>query len=661
MNSYKILTILILILTLFSTSGFAATCRDGVAEGNEQCDENDFRGYTCPTLCYLDTSNPQDYNANLPYDGQYSCLDYGHTVCNSDCTFSSTSCHGPMCGDGILQGNEACDDGDMNSDTEADACRTDCTNPNCGDGIADSNEACDAGSYNSDAVPDACRTDCQYAYCGDNVVDFANGEECDNGVNDGSNGCYQCNQCYKPSDNLHLSYDAKLCSGTYTIADEGEEGVLIVDGSGMTLDCNGAKLIGVQVGYAQAQQTTNADMGMASTTFNQNDESSIGQVNTQTMGSQTQESSGWFSQAINYVAQMFTGSSEEEANPPDLSGNSASTRNDGTGIYVTGWNVNLVGCDVSTYAYGVKFDSGSESVLANSKVCDNTKDIDAAAYENYGAKNTCGMLNVVNWKENGVIGCAFSCDGSVNTETDCPETVCEECPECEETVEDEPEEVVEEVIEETTTEEETVDLPEETVIECPTGQCLQGYDTYGNLICGSCEEDEVVESCDDDECLQGYDIYGDLICGSCDDEEETVEDEEDIDEEEEEETTEEAEVETTGDECVDKYLAEGYTKEEAEKYCTEEETKSSEGTQEASASVEEVKETVTEEKKVEEEEKLTEEEQCIKDYEEKGYSEAEAKKYCTEEETETKEDTRTAAAVTGYTVAPIVADYAIKR
>jgi cysteine-rich repeat protein len=49
----------------------------------------------------------------------------------------------PGCGNGVIEGSEACDDGADNSDTSADACRSDCSLPRCGDGVVDSGEACD--------------------------------------------------------------------------------------------------------------------------------------------------------------------------------------------------------------------------------------------------------------------------------------------------------------------------------------------------------------------------------------------------------------------------------------------------------------------------------------------------------------------------------------
>ena len=86
-----------------------------------------------------------------------------------------------VCGDGILNTGESCDDGAANSDSMADACRTDCREPTCGDGVADTGEQCDDGGDNSDTEPDACRSTCLSPSCGDDVTDVIAGEECDDG------------------------------------------------------------------------------------------------------------------------------------------------------------------------------------------------------------------------------------------------------------------------------------------------------------------------------------------------------------------------------------------------------------------------------------------------------------------------------------------------
>lgn len=63
----------------------------------------------------------------------------------------------PICGDGIPEGDEACDDGDQNSDTDPDACRTNCEAAGCGDGIVDTGESCDDQNT---AEADGCLSTC---------------------------------------------------------------------------------------------------------------------------------------------------------------------------------------------------------------------------------------------------------------------------------------------------------------------------------------------------------------------------------------------------------------------------------------------------------------------------------------------------------------------
>ena len=82
------------------------------------------------------------------------------------------------CGDGVVDEDEECDDGEGNSDTDPDACRNNCTSPVCGDSVTDSGEECDEGEDNSSEA-DACRFDCTEPYCGDGIVD--SGEDCDGG------------------------------------------------------------------------------------------------------------------------------------------------------------------------------------------------------------------------------------------------------------------------------------------------------------------------------------------------------------------------------------------------------------------------------------------------------------------------------------------------
>ncbi|WP_181198068.1 DUF4215 domain-containing protein [Enhygromyxa salina] len=95
----------------------------------------------------------------------------------------TNACTSAVCGDGAVQaGVEECDDG---NDISTDDCTTDCVAATCGDGIIwEGNEECDDGN---DVSTDDCTADCAAASCGDAYV-WEGNEACDDGVNDGMYG-----------------------------------------------------------------------------------------------------------------------------------------------------------------------------------------------------------------------------------------------------------------------------------------------------------------------------------------------------------------------------------------------------------------------------------------------------------------------------------------
>jgi cysteine-rich repeat protein len=100
-----------------------------------------------------------------------------------------TNCMPATCGDGVVDHDEQCDDGNL---VGCDGCDADChleVGWLCGDGVvsADCEEECDDGPGNDDTLPNACRTDCRAAHCSDGVVD--DGEPCDDGNLTSCDGC----------------------------------------------------------------------------------------------------------------------------------------------------------------------------------------------------------------------------------------------------------------------------------------------------------------------------------------------------------------------------------------------------------------------------------------------------------------------------------------
>ncbi len=87
-----------------------------------------------------------------------------------------------LCGDGVVDPGEGCDDGDNNGSNAA--CTSACQPNICGDGDVHAGvEACDEGAENVDSG--YCRSDCQLGVCGDGLV-FTELEACDAGQANGS-------------------------------------------------------------------------------------------------------------------------------------------------------------------------------------------------------------------------------------------------------------------------------------------------------------------------------------------------------------------------------------------------------------------------------------------------------------------------------------------
>jgi len=93
----------------------------------------------------------------------------------------------PICGNGILEPGEVCDDGPNNSDAAPNACRTNCREPHCGDGVVDTGETCDGSNLAANSCVGlgytkgtlSCGTDCLYdvrdcTTCGDGVAEGTN-------------------------------------------------------------------------------------------------------------------------------------------------------------------------------------------------------------------------------------------------------------------------------------------------------------------------------------------------------------------------------------------------------------------------------------------------------------------------------------------------------
>lgn len=276
-----------------------------------------------------------------------------------------------QCGNGIREGIEECDNGAANSDTLPNACRTDCTRAHCGDSVTDANEQCDDGDYgNSDKIPGACRTNCKNAFCGDGVVDYNKGEQCD----DNDVGCTECRTCLKPQDELMVQrgYDGQyvlLCPGDYTIYDAANNGVILVAGSDLIVDCSHISL------------------------------HSAGFINAPTVPPR-QKPKTPLRKLFKPLSFNFVG----EANAAPGSGPIA---RQGVGFVVTGSNNTLVNCRADGFAVGIQF-KGNNNTLVNGSFCGNSLDIKNEGINDYGNNNQC--TSHLQWKDASTqSGCSQQC------------------------------------------------------------------------------------------------------------------------------------------------------------------------------------------------------------------------------------------------------------
>lgn len=159
-----------------SCDGCSADCRaetgcgDGVRCGGEECDDGNLDNCDgCSATCTAEVGE--------------RCGDgVVNASCGEECDPPGAACTTecrriPMCGDGVRDANEECDDGNTDN---CDGCTADCRiETGCGDGVQCGSEACDDGNLNA---CDGCSPTCEIeagTVCGDGIVNSTCGEECD--------------------------------------------------------------------------------------------------------------------------------------------------------------------------------------------------------------------------------------------------------------------------------------------------------------------------------------------------------------------------------------------------------------------------------------------------------------------------------------------------
>jgi fibro-slime domain-containing protein len=168
----------------------APYCGDKTISSGEQCDDgvnsNVYGSMTsgCAPGCKV-----------APYCGN-SAVDVAYGEACDKGSANSTNAYGPgtcttqcqpaaFCGDGVVNGTEACDEGQNNGGPTS-KCDTSCK-VKCGNAVLDPGEQCDKGTAGNTGAYGGCKATCVLApYCGDGTKQANEG--CDDGKNDGSYG-----------------------------------------------------------------------------------------------------------------------------------------------------------------------------------------------------------------------------------------------------------------------------------------------------------------------------------------------------------------------------------------------------------------------------------------------------------------------------------------
>jgi cysteine-rich repeat protein len=131
-----------------------------------------------PPSCDEDDGDCDEEDCDTDNDGDCDCDDTE----DDDCDL------GPVCGNGVIEAPEACDDGNT---IAGDGCSATCTVEHvcvCGDGVVDAGEACDDGNTTSgDGCSATCTIEEPVCVCGNGVVEAP--EACDDGNTTAGDGC----------------------------------------------------------------------------------------------------------------------------------------------------------------------------------------------------------------------------------------------------------------------------------------------------------------------------------------------------------------------------------------------------------------------------------------------------------------------------------------
>jgi len=222
-----------------------------------------------------------------------------------------------------------------------------------------------------------------------------NNNTCYNAHNWNDIGTTDCTHlcCIPPSDNFVIEKDTLFCKGTYNVNDSGNKGVLIINSSNITLDCNNATIIG-----------NGSGVGIFNNGFN-NVIIKNCNISNYNVGTELKNAVNNTIQDCNY------------------------TENSIYGILLSHTDNSYLYRNVESYSReGIRLDFSDYNQLYYNQACAN-EEVDIrnnGGIGNSGSRNICNIS--VNWDDESSSGCSFLCtvckdsdhDGVCNDVDNCP-------------------------------------------------------------------------------------------------------------------------------------------------------------------------------------------------------------------------------------------------
>jgi parallel beta-helix repeat protein len=287
--------------------------------------------------------------------------------------------------DGVLDGDDKCPLTPAGAFVDADGCT--CEQKVCADEDPLTADSCNPSTGECEFTPDADQDEVPDAE--DNCPNEYNPEQYD--TDNDSIG----DQCEIPP----ITANTTLDGGTYYVRDLGLEGAVVISASNVTLDCNGATLIGIDegAGYGIYVPDSVDNVTIQNCT-----------VQGYRYGLYVDSSSG--NQLLdNTVGTNAFGIILGSASGNTISGNTASS-NTQAGIYLEGCSGGQVYNNTvnSNSNVGLFIHTSSSNDVSNNTVCGNTSS-DFTVYDstNTGDDNTCD--NPDGWNDEGTTGCTNDC------------------------------------------------------------------------------------------------------------------------------------------------------------------------------------------------------------------------------------------------------------